>query len=808
LGSRRAGEGNRHRNCPQRRWRLVAPLLLILVAHGIFAGSGVILAQQAPKLLLPSAIAYDASGNLFIVDTARNQVLESTVGGAFNIVVGTGVQGFGGDGGAATSALLNAPRALAIGTDGTLFIADTGNQRIRAVNNGVIQTVAGTGQRGFSGDGGAATAATLAMPTSLAVDTSGALLICDTGNQRVRRISRGVISTIAGNGVEGFAGDGGMATAAELDSPAGVTVTSDGRIMVADSHNDRVREILPSGMIETFAGSGTRGFAGDGGPAAVAEFAVPQALAIAASGQLLLADTDNHRVRTIDSSGVTATIAGAGVQGASVDGAAAASSSIDTPAGTATSPFGWPAFVDSHGRTIRIVTSDGALYEPAGLASNRSSSVSLLLPSTSTYGQLSGTISVTGSVGTPQGQVSIGEAQAPLQTATLASGVTTVSLSTLSAGSHMLIANYEGDGLNPSASSSPVSVTVNPASATATANPATMLYGEAVPALTGILSGVLPQDTGSVTVVFKTSATSSSSVGDYPIQAVLSGPASDNYALSVSLSSGGLHIAPAPTTTVVQAGTQTFYAGTPLLLSATVTSATPAAPVGSVQFLDGGNVVAQGAVNAGTASGFYLAPSEGTHSISATFSGSQNFASSTAPAERIAVNAMPDFGLRTSGGGTALVQGGEIANYSIIAAAEPGPFTGNVALTVQGLPSGATATFSPPQIIPGAGSAISTLSIQTKAPAIAGMPKSWSGTLVAFLILLPLARGRRIRSWPIHLATFSVGALLFSACGCGARTVTEAQQSVSSYTVTVTGTSTNLVGTVVTHTTTVVLNVQ
>jgi sugar lactone lactonase YvrE len=207
----------------------------------------------APPPLQPTGIAYDPAGNLYVADAGRHQVFEATLSGAWLLVAGSGVQGFSGDGGAAISAELNSPQAVAVGPDGTLYIADTGNQRIRAVANGIITTFAGNGSAGHSGDGGPATAASLAQPNALALDLTGALLICDSANHRIRRIAGGILTTIAGNGIQGFSGDGGAATAAELDTPSAVTVSSSGAIFIADAHNHRIRVIATDGIITTYA---------------------------------------------------------------------------------------------------------------------------------------------------------------------------------------------------------------------------------------------------------------------------------------------------------------------------------------------------------------------------------------------------------------------------------------------------------------------------------------------------------------------------------------------------------------------------
>jgi sugar lactone lactonase YvrE len=187
--------------------------------------------QAVASPRLPTSVAYDAAGNLYFADTNRQAVYESSLAGALTVVAGNGVQGFSGDGGAATSAELDSPQGVAVGADGTLYIADTGNERIRAVSAGQISTFAGNGSVGFAGDGGAAVGASFRRPNALAIDASGALLVCDAGNERVRRISSGVIATIAGSGTQGFAGDGAAAVAAELDTPMGLAVGADGRTL-------------------------------------------------------------------------------------------------------------------------------------------------------------------------------------------------------------------------------------------------------------------------------------------------------------------------------------------------------------------------------------------------------------------------------------------------------------------------------------------------------------------------------------------------------------------------------------------------
>jgi len=427
-------------------------MILVLAAPGVSAQAVV-----APRL--PSGIAYDAAGNLYFADVNRHQVYEATLAGALVVIAGSGVQGFSGDGGSALTAELDSPQGVAVGPDGTIYIADTGNQRIRVIAAGQISTFAGNGVKGFLGDGGPATAAEFRLPVAVAVDLSGALLICDSGNQRVRRVSGGQISTSAGNGVQGFAGDGGVAAAAEFDTPSGVAVGADGRVFVADEHNQRIRVIAVSGTISTFAGTGVAGYSGDGSAATAAKLSMPRGVA-AIGGAVVFADANNQRIRSVDASGTISTMAGDGVQGLSGDASTASGAALNSPRGVGVSSFSSPVFADAANRMVRVLLSNGDLYLPAGMTTGRSSSVILTVQGSAVYGQAIATVNVSGNAGTPQGTVQVLENGVSLGQATLNSGMTTILLSGLSGGTHLLSATYAGDGVNPAAMSAASSVTI------------------------------------------------------------------------------------------------------------------------------------------------------------------------------------------------------------------------------------------------------------------------------------------------------------------------------------------------------------
>ena len=240
-------------------------------------------------------------GNVWIADQNHDRVLQVGPDGTVIQFAGNGSPGFSGDGLEAAGAQLMSPGGLAAGADGALYIADTGNQRIRAVSrSGIIRTVAGNGMPGYSGDGAAAVEAQLHDPRGLAVDGAGNLYVADSGNHRIRRIDvHGAISTVAGTGTAGFSGDASKASAAQLNSPRGIAVGADGSLYIADTGNQRIRAVDSSGLIRTIAGTGIEGFFGDGGPALSAQLSSPSGIIAGADGSLWFADYGSARVRRL-----------------------------------------------------------------------------------------------------------------------------------------------------------------------------------------------------------------------------------------------------------------------------------------------------------------------------------------------------------------------------------------------------------------------------------------------------------------------------------------------------------------------------
>ena len=281
----------------------------IIAGTGSWGFSGDGGAATSAKLYNPSGVAVDASGNVYIADDSNNRVRKINPSGVISTFAGTGVAGFSGDGGAASSAQLNGPTGVVVDALGNLFIAERYNHVIRKVNpSGIISTFAGTGTSGFNGDGGAATNAQLFNPSGLAFDLLGNLYIADI-SCRIRKVNTaGIISTFAGTGIQGYSGDGGAATSAQLGSSCGVAVDASGNVYIAENGNQLIRKVNTAGIISTFAGTGTCNFSGDWGPAISAQLCNPTGIAIDTSGNVYIADNNNQRVREICITGCLANI--------------------------------------------------------------------------------------------------------------------------------------------------------------------------------------------------------------------------------------------------------------------------------------------------------------------------------------------------------------------------------------------------------------------------------------------------------------------------------------------------------------------
>jgi len=330
-----------------------------------FSGDGG--AATAAQLNFPFGLAIDATGNIYVADMFNNRVRKISTGGIITTVAGSATSGSGGDGGAATSAQLNQPEGLAVDGSGNLYIADVNNNKIRKVTTGgIISTYAGTGIYGSTGDGGPATSATLSSPATVSFDGSGNLYIMD-GNTKVRKVTLGgTISTVAGNGTQGFSGDNGPATSAELQGAFGTLVDASGNLLICDESNQRIRKVTPGGTITTFAGNGGN-YIGNNGPATSAVLTLPDAVYTDHAGNIYF--PDKNTVLRVDAvTGTITTFAGTGGTYSATDGYPAISQPVWSPFGVWGDQAGNIYIGCSGDYTVRKVDPSGIMTKFAGIA--------------------------------------------------------------------------------------------------------------------------------------------------------------------------------------------------------------------------------------------------------------------------------------------------------------------------------------------------------------------------------------------------------------------------------------------------------
>lgn len=333
-----------------------------------FSGDGGPAAQAA--LNTPDFVATDLFGNVYIADQTNNRVRKVDSKGNITTVAGNGTGGFLGDGGPAAQALLNYPTGVCTDAAGNLYINDLTNVRVRKVDtSGIITTVAGNGVQASTGDGGPATKASLFIPIRCAVDSLGNLFIADQGGHKIRKVdTSGNISTFAGTGNHAgigspgdFSGDGGLATAADLNNPTAIAFDLSGQLYFSDQFNQRIRKVDKNGIISTVIGTGSATFGGDGGPATAASVNYPGGIAFDQNGDMYFGDPGNNRLRKI-SNGTVSTVAGTGAAGFN-DGAAGAAV-FNNPFGLAMDPAGNLYIADIANNRIRKVSGATSALSP------------------------------------------------------------------------------------------------------------------------------------------------------------------------------------------------------------------------------------------------------------------------------------------------------------------------------------------------------------------------------------------------------------------------------------------------------------
>ena len=323
-------------------------------------------------------VVTDTVGNLYLSDSSNYRIRKVNAStGLISTIAGNGNPGFSGDNGPAANATISTPSAIVLDGAGNVYFADSGNAVVRMINatTNTISTVAGMGgHQGYTGDSGPATAATLNGPSGLAMDAAGDLYIADTGNNVIRKltISTGIITTIAGTGAPGYTGDSGLATAATLDTPWGLAFASNGTLYFADLANNAIRSISPAGIISTVVGTGAKGFNGDGGPATAAVLNNPAAVVVDLAGNIYVGDSGNNRIRKVlVATGNIETIAGGTTQAYSGDGGNADQAGLYGPYSLFLDGQGNLFICDMFHNVIRMISSNTALLQYAPIRVDR-----------------------------------------------------------------------------------------------------------------------------------------------------------------------------------------------------------------------------------------------------------------------------------------------------------------------------------------------------------------------------------------------------------------------------------------------------
>jgi sugar lactone lactonase YvrE len=698
-----------------------------------YAGDGLVATNGSVALNTPSGLAIDGAGNLYIADTGNNVIRK--IAASTNIITtiaGTGTKGFGGDGAAATAAQLDQPDGVAVDAQGNVFIADTGNGRIRAICAaagssifgvscpaiGDIVTIAGGGSA--LGDAGQATAASLDTPYTIGFDANSNLYIADSNNQRIRSVcaaannmifgqrctAAGIINTVAGNGTKGYSGDGGAATSASVNSPSGLVLDAAGNLYIADTENFLIRKVnASSGKITTVAGNSSGGFGGDNGPATQAGIYGPYGLALDASGNLYVAEFLDNRVRLIQDNLSQLTVKSPVRQGSTSapvsitvenDGSAALTlTGIQLGTNTAFDAATTTCAVNGS-LTVDQQCTVGAEFAPAAsptLSSNQTESGSIQIPDQTVSGvagsnsplviQVTGTAtpvnattvvltsapnpstfgqSVTFSVavttgantGSLTGNVTFFDGATQLGSAVTVNsgGKASLAVSSLTVGQHQITAKYNGDSMHFASTSDPLAQTVNEATATtlsSSANPSALNTSMTLTAVVkpSAGGGVTPDGTVTfmdganalATVTIDASGTAALSIstladGMHSIAAVYSGDTA-NFLLGSTSNTVSQDVIAASNVTIVSSLNPSSY-GAQVTFSAAVSSSASAVPTGVVNFMDGGTQIGSATLIGTTAQTTFStsALTAGTHAITAVYKGD----SSNGPGSSVAAN--------------------------------------------------------------------------------------------------------------------------------------------------------------------------
>jgi sugar lactone lactonase YvrE len=320
---------------------------------GGYNGDGI--PANTAQLNNPNSVNVLPSGTIIITDGYNQRIRTIDGAGIINTYVGNGTQGYAD--GPVGQAIVAEATGISYDQQGNLYFADFAGHRVRKITSGTVTTLAGTGTAGYGGDGGPGTSAQLNHPCGLWIDPQGNVYFTDRDNHRVRKIDlNGTITTVAGIGTGTYSGDGGPATSAGLNMPNKVAMDASGNLYIADAMNHRVRKVTPGGTISTFAGTGVAGYSGDGGPSTSAQVNRPMGLGIDAAGNIYIADFNNNRFRRVNANGIISTFAGTGTAGSAGDGGSPTSAQLSSPYGINFDNIG-TAYIDDPGNNkIRKVT--------------------------------------------------------------------------------------------------------------------------------------------------------------------------------------------------------------------------------------------------------------------------------------------------------------------------------------------------------------------------------------------------------------------------------------------------------------------
>ncbi|HEV3202381.1 MAG TPA: Ig-like domain repeat protein [Bryobacteraceae bacterium] len=796
-------------------------LIVSVAGNGTTGTSGI----GGPAVNAPSSplgICIDHADNLYIAEPGNNRVLKvDGITGILTLVAGNGAASSAGDNGPAIQASLNRPYGVAADVAGNLFISEFSGNRVRRVDaaTGIITTVAGNGTAGFAGDGGPAVNGSLSLPIGLVLDTAGNLYIADAGNYRVRRVdgATGTLTTVAGNGTNNHSPDGTAASGAALALPFWVSVDSQGNLLITEIYASAIRRVsAATGLLSTVAGNGATTFNGDGEPATGAALGSLSLSNVASdvSGNLYFAD-GNGRVRRVDPSGIITTVAGSGVgaHGKSSSGGGGGGGSFTCPSGIGDN--GPATIATLNGVSGVALTSRGNLLISDGMDCEVRG---VLLPSpllyTSTSLSMNGqtpTVTVTpiGGSAAPTGTVQFVEyvEQAPgpwlpLTSATLSGGTASLDLSTLTAGSHNVMAIYTGDGAYNGSGSAPLAVTgggrATPAMSTVVPYP--VLVSTPI-TLTITVVGSRGQPTGSVQM--SEGATLLSSL------TVVNGAAQFSYVSSITgvhqitaQYSGDSNYTPfswtfpitvlVPSTVTLAATPNPANVGAGVMVVGTVS---PATATGRMAFYDGGSLLGTSNLFNGTAGLTVSTLAAGTHSITAAYNGDFVVApaASNAVTETINTITPTTLALATSGSPSTWNQGVTLtATISPAAAAGPVNFYDGAVQLGSATLSGGSASLTTPQLAVGNHTITAVYNANagygaSTSPAVTQTVNKASASTVLVSSLNPVATGQSVTFTATVSPSAATGSVQFldGATLLGTAPVSGGSASLASTTLTV-----------------------